>query len=190
MSELDPSPILSFAIERWAAYPNMQIQDAYKWLYQATLGGEHAAMDAERSRSRLNEEWNLLGDASFDEELWEPLRKDISIGRLHLRPFKQLKGSIDSLNEAFLTSSREHVSEHKSFVSVWCELGNKLSSSPTVGLTHSVWIDFHVEIKEVNFPAISHSESYRTAYRPAYRILTNSVAEKLLKLNDRDWANS
>ena len=37
--------LLAFAETRWRAQPETRIEDAYKWLFHATLGGDHAVRD-------------------------------------------------------------------------------------------------------------------------------------------------
>ncbi|MGQ0540786.1 MAG: hypothetical protein ACT4O9_02905 [Blastocatellia bacterium] len=45
-----PTALLDFAVPHWKADSKMEMQDAYKWLHQATRGGEHAAPDADSAR--------------------------------------------------------------------------------------------------------------------------------------------
>jgi hypothetical protein len=45
-----------FAIEKWRNDPEVRIEDAYKWLYQATRGNEHAAADEKMVREYLEQE--------------------------------------------------------------------------------------------------------------------------------------
>jgi len=37
-----PSALIDFALPKWKADKNVRIEDAYKWTFQATRGGEHA----------------------------------------------------------------------------------------------------------------------------------------------------
>src|SRR3982751_389691 len=90
-----PSALLDFAIPKWKADKSVHIEDAYKWLYQATRGGEHAVPDEDSARKWLDGEWQFLGNPLKDEPDWEPLCPGSEIGRLNLRPFKAGGGKED-----------------------------------------------------------------------------------------------
>ena len=65
--------LLTFSLAAWQKEPEMRIEDAYKWLYQATRGGEHAVPDEDSARKWLDEEWATLGSPYKNEPEWEPL---------------------------------------------------------------------------------------------------------------------
>lgn len=175
-----PTALLDFAIPKWKADKNVRIEDAYKWTYQATRGGEHAVPDAESARSWLDGEWQTLGKPAANEPLWEPLCRDGKIGRLNLRSFKAKGGKEDDLLEAFLASSREYKTEQSSFVDAWLELGKRLKKKSAGKLDHRSWTNLDEEMKAKNYPAIHHSKTYEKANHPAYRILTSAQMKKLL----------
>ena len=52
--------LLPFALDAFASDPETRIEDAYKWLYQATCGGEHAVPDEEAARAWLRAEFPRL----------------------------------------------------------------------------------------------------------------------------------
>ena len=175
-----PAALLNFAIPKWKADKNTRIEDAYKWTYQATRGGEHAVPDEESARKWLDSEWSELGKPTADEVVWEPLCPGSEIGRLNLRPFRKSGGKSDDLLEAFLASSREYRSEQSSFVDAWLELGKRLKKKPAGKLNYKEWAKFDAEMKAKNYPAIHHSETYEKVNHPAYRILTSAEMKKLL----------
>jgi len=172
--------LLDFAIPKWKADKNVRIEDAYKWTYQATRGGEHAVPDTESARKWLDREWSELGKSTANEAVWEPLCSGDEIGRLNLRPFKVKGGKADDLLEAFLASSREYKGEEKSFTAAWIELGKRLKKKPAGKLNHKEWSRLDAEMKAKNYPAIHHSETYQKGNHPAYRILTKGEMQKLL----------
>lgn len=181
MTAFQPSPILGFALERWSAYPQMQIQDAYKWLYQATRGGEHATLNFERAAKLLETEWQAADDASENEMLWEPLTPNAAIGRLHLRPFKNKAGDITDLLNAFLNSVKVFSGDADHFIACWNELGDVLAEQSDRELSKNEWKALNEKMLTADFPAISHSEQYKKTYRPSYRILALSEFEKLIE---------
>lgn len=173
--------LLDFAIPRWKADKNLRIEDAYKWTYQATRGGEHAVPDADSARSWLDDEWKTLDKPKANEPLWEPLCLGDEIGRLNLRPFKANGGNEIDLLEAFLASSREYKNELARFVDVWLELGKRLKKKAIAKLDHKSWAKLDAEMKAKNYPAIHHSNAYEASRHPSYRVLTGAQYEKVLR---------
>lgn len=175
-----PTVLLDFAIPKWKADKNVHIEDAYKWTYQATRGGEHAVPDEESARKWLDGEWQTLDKPSAGERIWEALCRDGEIGRLNLRAFKAKGGRADDLLEAFLASSREYKSEPASFVNAWHELGKRLKKKSVGKLDYKSWTKLDAEMKAKNYSAIHHSDTYNSANHPAYRVLTSAQMKKLL----------
>jgi hypothetical protein len=176
-----PSALIDFALPKWKADKDIRIDDAYKWTYQATRGGEHAVPDTESARKWLNNEWSSLGPGKA-EPIWEPLCPDGEIGRLNLRPFKDRSGDKEELLDAFLNSSRDYRSDGANFLVAWNELGKRLKTRAAGNLDHKAWLELDARMKAKNYPAIHHSDAYNKANSPAYRIITMAEAKKLLAI--------
>ena len=176
-----PTALLDFAIPKWKADKNMRIEDAYKWTYQATRGGEHAVPDRDSARKWLEREWQTMGDIPADKTVWVPLCPGGEVGRFNLRPFKARGGKTDEILDAFLASAVEYRSEPKAFIDAWTELGKRLKRRAAGKLTHKEWLRLDGEMRKNGYPAIHHSKTYSEAFRPAYRILTLRRAESLIR---------
>jgi hypothetical protein len=174
-----PSALIDFAMPIWKAQPGTQIEDAYKWTYQATRGGEHAAPDRKMAGSWLEEEWKTLGAPLAGEPLWQPLCEDGSIGRMNLRPYRQRGGNPDDLVDAFVNGAREFKGTGADFLAAWNELGKRLKKKAVGDMDHKKWAALDAEMKRQGYPAIHHSEKYQKAYIPAYRILPAAEMRKL-----------
>ena len=181
-----PSALVDFAMPFWQSHPAMRIDDAYKWTYQATRGGEHAAPDREMAKSWMDEEWKSLSGPIKDEPVWEPLCGDGSIGRLNLRPFKQKGGSADDLVGAFVSGAKDFKGSEADFLAAWNELGKRLKKNVFGDLTYKNWKDLDSRMKAKNYPAVHHSEAYTKAFSPAYRILP---AAEMKDLTGKLWIN-
>lgn len=175
-----PTALLDFAIPKWKTDKNTRIEDAYKYLYQATRGGEHAVPSKDSAKNWLDNEWRNLGFAIKHEPTWEQLCPDGSIGRLNLRPFKETGGKADDVLFAFLQSAREYKTEPATFTDAWVGLGKRLKKQGFDKITHKEWKRLDSEMKKKNYPAIHHSDEYKKANRPAYRILTLEQAQLLI----------
>jgi hypothetical protein len=175
-----PIALLDFAIAAWRAHDAIRVGDAYKHLYQATMGGEHAVTDRDAALAWLEAEWIEIGDSESDDNLWEALCPNGSIGRVNLRPYKRGSGKQADLIDAFLASSREFNPDKDKFLTAWAELGNRLKKQKIGKLDHRSWLKFDAEMKKKDYPAVSHSDEYRDANRPAYRVLTLFWAKEII----------
>lgn len=175
-----PSALIDFALPIWKADKNVRIEDAYKWTYQATRGGEHAIPDKESARKWMTSEWQTLTPAVKSEPVWEPLCPGGEIGRLNMRPYRDAGGKADDLLEAFLESSRVYRSDGENFISAWRELGKRLKARSAGSLNYKAWAALDATSSAKNYPAMHHSKVYDAAKHPAYRILTEAEMKKLL----------
>lgn len=180
MLSYSPFALIDFVLPKWEADPDVRIEDAYKWLFQATRGGEHMVQSREAAAEALAREWESAEAVCEEEPLWEPLSPDEKIGRLNIRPFKHRGGSIGNLIDAFVASTKAFASEQKDFLYAWNELGRRLDARLTSPLDYSEWSRLDAVMRAKDYTAIRHSEAYRTARHPSYRILTAEEAKRLI----------
>lgn len=174
--------LINFALPHWQQTSHTQIADIYKWLFQATRGGEHAAPDITVAERWLANEWQTLTEPLEHELLWQPLCPDGEIGRLHLRPFKMCGGKKEDLLNAFMQSIQEFNNDAANFFAVWQELGQRLSNEIAIlnNIKYQDWQELDAKMQVLNYPAVHHSQKYREHYHPAYRVLTGSIAQELI----------
>jgi hypothetical protein len=178
-----PGALLDFAVKQWKADPAVEMQDAYKWLFQATRGGEHAVPSEDMAREWLEGEWKALGMPQEKEASWQPLcsdKRDNNIGRLNLRVFKARGGEINDVLTAFVESSKKFDQSKENFITAWNELGKRVKKKPQGKLTRAEWEKVDTEMKAKDYPAIHHSKNYEDARHPAYRIVTADEYKKLV----------
>lgn len=173
-------PDADFFLAQAPADPELRIEDAYKWLFHATRGGEHALADETAARKWLDREWQSLGPPQPDEPLWVPLTPDGRIGRLNLRPYRAQGGAPEPLLAAFLASAAAFDASAARFRRAWNALGRSLKRNPVGRLTYPEWQRLDREMRPGDFPAAHHSSAYERARQPAYRVLTAAEARKLL----------
>lgn len=174
--------LVGYSVEAWKEEPETRIEDAYKWLFHACLGGEHAITDEPGVRAWLDEEWETLVGPLPGEKMLTVLRPDGAVVRLNLRPFKAAGGSKGSLHEVFINGAREFASEKTIFVGCWHVLGEWLRESESKLITHNEWKRLDSLARANDYPAIHHSSDYEQAVKPAYRVLTGALSSDLLSL--------
>jgi hypothetical protein len=179
--------LVTFALESLAREPRAEVRDAYKWLFQATRGGEHAVKDPAGPRAWLDREWESLGPPLPGEPAVVALRPDGAVVRLNLRPYRAAGGTKERLLGAFVKSANAFSESPKAFESAWDELGRRLEASPAGLLTAEAWRALDSEMRAKNWPAVHHSEGYGKEYRPAYRVLTKGEAAGVVVAIPRHW---
>lgn len=149
-------------------YPRMQPADIYKLLHQAALGSGHA-MDCLGARARLDAEVAAMG-AGPKEPLVDVISPDGRLGRVHLRPYVEQGRSLDHLAEAFVRTANDHMPAPDKLEKFCACLGD-LAAAKRIPFNEDVVIGFVADIARQGYPIVHHSSEYRTAYRPAYRIV-------------------
>jgi hypothetical protein len=178
---LSARSLISFSLDAFAADPETRIEDAYKWLFQAANGGEHAVLDGEAARVWLEREWASLGPASPGEPLVVRLRPDGAVVRLSLRPFRDRGGQPGDLLEAFLRSARAVEPDTGLFRESWSAFGERIASQPLGPLNGREWQRLDAAMRAKGYPAVHHSRLYSSARHPAYRVLTKDEAGRLVR---------
>ena len=179
----ESQPLVAHALDALAARPDAHIEDAYKFLFQATRGGEHAAPDPSSARAYLAREWaRLPADGPAPEEpAIEWLRHDGALVRLHLRPAKAQGVPEDAVLAAFLAAAQAVQLDASGFTYAWQALGERLRERLQGHLTRTAWERLEAVTRPAGYPAVHHSEAYAAAYAPAYRVMRRGDAEALLQ---------
>ena len=180
-----PEALAAYAREALAGEPSSGVEDAYKWLFQAARGGEHAAPSEEATRARLEREWADLGSPLPGEPLVVPLRPDGAVVRLNLRPFKAAGGDPEALLRAFLSSARSFRADPGLFVAAWRVFGRALPRAGEAGKDARAFAEVDRESEGAGWPARHHSGPYEAARHPAYRVLTGEAAAALAPAGER-----
>ena len=151
--------LLEILKAQMAMRPLMRPQDGAKLLYQSEFGGGHLIRDEEAARA-----W-LMREAEEGQGPEDPLFEDIGGGsvRLNLRPAAG-RLSTDTVFRMFLASSRHTRGNAGAF-------REKLTLLDRAGFDREETERFLTEYVAAGMPMLSHSQTYRDAYAPAYRVV-------------------
>ena len=153
--------------EHFKTYPEMQIQDVFKFIYQSSFGCEHLVSSLEKVTEYLIQEYNTL-----------QIGKDIRIEKLdgnYSRVYLSYLNngiSIDTFGKLFFLSAKKEEGG-------LAALEDKLKVANQMvreGILPFAIEEFESAIKEwknKGFPAIHHSDTFRQKYKPAYRLIAN-----------------
>ncbi len=167
---------------QYRLHPSMQMQDAVKLCYQAALGAEHLLTDLGAAERYFDEEY------AKTEEREQPLFEEISaeVCRVNLGAWKAKGLPSAWLFRMFAASvrtargKRELFSEYIATAQKVLPLADRKS--------------FLEAYTAAGMPAVHHSEAYRMAEKPAYRIVDRRfirllpILEKIAALPKGDGA--
>lgn len=147
--------------------PLMRARDIYKLLYQAVFGVGHIM--GEEAWQRLKEETERIDPEDHPEE---PLVEEISPNgemiRVNLRPFLRMKLPLDALYRAMLeTQATGNAEDIKRY---WQILYNMIKRGK-IDLPSDEVRKIQSELQSGKPKPKHHTDEYRTAYYPAYRVV-------------------
>ena len=158
-----PDHILSILQSHLSRYPQMEPQDVGKLAYQRALGPEHLIECPEQVLEGIRSERAALPPVSSPQEPeW--------IGNGLCRfPLSALNNELDEalLAKLFFLTAREHAGSP----ALLEESLSLMETLPVSGMTE--WLSGY---RAKGCPPVSHSEGYRRAYRPHYRLLRREYA--------------
>ena len=160
------SQLLSAHFER---YPAMQLDDVYKLLHQSALGPGHAVDNPAAARKRLDQEIQALGGGSIElpQDIISP---DGRLGRVHLRTYVAGGGNIHALHRAFVETANTYPASLDKLAK-FCGCLGDLAAAGGIPFTQQDVVAYFEKIAQDGYPAIHHSEAFRKAYQPAYRVV-------------------
>lgn len=137
-------------------------RDVYKTLYQRTYGPAHILRDIETSKRYLEDELNRI-KAEEEVEMLETISADGSVARLNLQRAKYEGMDSDRIMKIVVRSAGIFPVKND-FLSVWNDMLKWMEEDEhTHQLTHLA--------KSDDPPPVHHSERYRKAHKPHYRVV-------------------
>lgn len=153
-------------------YPLMEPTDAVKLIYQNEFGGGHLIRDEESCLAYLRREYD-----SVTQDPDTPLTEAIGNGllRVNLKALDAHSYTPDDLGRDFIQASSVHAGSPDSFLRK-LEVLRQITKEGFFRFSSEELEDYLRSYAEAGYPMVSHSDTYRRAYGPAYRI----VPEKYL----------
>ena len=149
-------------------YPLMQPCDAVKLIYQNEFGGGHLIRDEQACLNYLHREY-----ADLEKDPTAPLYEDIGNGIVRVNLAAVREEDLEQLGQDFIASAAKHKGTLDSFLNK-LEVLQTLTTGGVFAFDLDALNTYLSEYKAAGYPAVSHSEQYRQAYKPAYRIIRNA----------------
>ena len=146
-------------------YPLMQPRDAVKLIFQNEFGGGHLIRDEQACLNYLRQEY-----ASTEKDPTAALYEDIGNGIVRVNLAAVREEDLEQLGQDFIASAAKHKGTLDGFLN---KLGvlHKLTTAGVFTFDVDALNAYLTEYKAAGYPPVSHSEQYRQAYTPAYRVI-------------------
>ena len=158
---MDFEEILAAHMER---YPLMQPRDYGKLAYQSEFGAEHLLSDESAVAQRLLEEWK---DVPAGAEHRPPEEIGNGLCRFYLNDTDDKTIAAEVLEKLFILTAKERCGSREGLEKKL----SQLEKLPVPGMLG--WLE---EYRMQGCPPVRHSEEYRKAYGPRYRLLKKEYA--------------
>ncbi len=146
-------------------YPLMEPADGVKLIYQNEFGGGHMIRDREGCLEFLRREYTAIGKRPS-----LPAQVDIGNGLVRVELATLPEEKLDALGYAFIRSANAHTGSLPRFLEK-LEVLRALTSHGAFAFSPEALEAYLEKYAAAGYPAVSHSEGYRAAYHPAYRVV-------------------
>jgi len=160
-------------LEHCTTYPNLEIQDIFKFLYQSSLGCEHMVSSLDDVILGISKEYDQL--RCNNDILIDLL--DGAYSRVHLNYLN--KGLCAKTLGKIVYSSAKTEPSGMIALKQKLEILKNLMGENKLPFSHN---DFDGQLKkwgDDGYPAIHHSDAFRKEYHPSYRVIANKYARFL-----------
>ena len=166
--------------EHYVSFPDMEIQDAVKFLYQHFMGPGHLITDEQAVLDRLNAEWVSI---PANESL--PLVYSIGNGlyRLNISTCKVLGLSAQTVTRLFVLTAQQVRPDPN-------ELQNSLELLFSLPFPREEVASYLADYRAKGCPMVGHSSRFRQLYSPAYRLVSEYYVNIIPALAAIDQASA
>ena len=148
-------------------YPKMEPRDAVKLIYQNEFGGGHLITEEDACLQYLRREYEACRQIAA-----APLMESIGSGivRIHLCALDANGYTPERLCRDFIRSAATHTGNRESFLAK-LEILTEVTRAGEMPFPPEALEAYLDSYAAAGYPPVSHSESYRAAYHPAYRVV-------------------
>lgn len=173
--------ITSFVSRQMQEYPKSRLLDIYKACFQDCMGAEHLVSDTASTRKYLDYELSATSLSDLMPWYYEPCGVNGNYVRVSLRTVKEGLISKEQLLEAFIRSANSaRRPSVESWKHRWREIADTIAKMNIQFPHYNEDKQYIDSILSAGKYAISHSQDYRDAYRPHYRIISREIFDKEL----------
>jgi len=158
-------------------HPSIQMQDVIKMCYQAVFGPEHLLADVEWAKTYFTQEYEATpADSSL------PLHEPVSdiFCRVNFGAWKANKLKPDKLFDLFFASAKDKTSATEKDFDHCVTCAETVIAKGLFSFSLEEWTKYYAAYKKNGIRPVHHSDAYRQAEQPAYRLVYRSLLNAVL----------
>ena len=166
--------------EHFRKYPKLSAEDIFKFIFQSAYGCEHLVSYRSAAENYIRREYESvkpLGKYRIDE-------LDGEYSRVHLSCIND-GISFETFSKLFCLSAKKEPDGDKALLSK-LNVAEEMIKEGLLPLDRDDFNKKLAEWRNMGFPAVHHSDTFREEYRPAYRVIANRFVEYLDVLSKID----
>ena len=160
-------------IEHYKRYPNLQVEDVFKYLFQSAFGCEHLVSDESRALAYIQKEYETVSRTEISRI--DLLDGDYS--RVHLSCLNDGL-STKTLAKLFCLSAKQE-KDGMALLQEKIEVARALVAQGVLPLNADEFAQKLATWAALGYPAVHHSDVFRAEYKPAYRVIANRYLKSL-----------
>lgn len=169
--------------EHLDSHPAATAQDVYKFIHQGIFGPGHMIPDRDAAGRYLSREIEALDLSQVIEAPCEPLWSEPPMMRVHLRPYVRAGFDVGELVDALIATAG-HIDGDSGEMRRALDAASDWLRDAGRPDTADELSRLRADMQPSGFPAVHHSEEYRAAYHPAYRVVLARYA------HERGWCGA
>ncbi len=159
-------------INHYRTYPKLQVEDIFKYLFQSAFGCEHLVASESRVLDYIRREYEAMSEQPILTD-----KLDGAYTRVYLSALS-CGLSAETLAKLFcLSAKKEH--DGKELLEEKLRISRELIADGSLPLDIEDFDKKLADWRAAGYPAIHHSDAFRSEYRPAYRVIADRYADFL-----------
>lgn len=172
----DTGKIAQAVAEQMEQYPESTLVDLYKYFYQDVYGPGHMIADSERAAMELESESFLQLDAPYGGITFEKTGAEGNYYRVSLFCVSSGMVKYERMVDAFIRSARKNTpSDDATFRKVWPVVASAAAAYDIPGYESDLEQLNALVASDSSDKAVHHSDAYKNAYDPHYRIIERDI---------------
>lgn len=183
----ETAPVLAQKMEKMIRnlqflYPQIQLYDIYKSVFQDVIGPEHMIKDSVAVKKYLDKELSLMDSTGCIPAYAEPCGADGNYVRVSLSAVRDGLITEEELLDAFMSSARQkHANDIELLKEQWNAIKEAVKRTPLYDARkQEAQENFIDSILHTDDVSIHHSLVYSQEYSPHYRIIAREIYSKYL----------
>ena len=160
------------------AYPRMQVTDLFKYLFQSAFGCEHLVASEDAAVAYIRRELAATEDGRGTTPA--DLAADRLDGAYSRVPIAWLRAGLtpETLGKLFCRSAKIEPNGREELLAK-LDVAREMIEAGELPFPTEIFDREAAAWRESGYPAIHHSEAFRAAYRPAYRVIAQDYVRFL-----------